>query len=361
MAEKKETVVTTTITTTKTTTTVKEKCGWKSFSTIKKVLLILLVAILTAIALVIIFFGRAHIKGHGMEDAYQENSTVCFSRYSSPDVNDVILYRHPEADSIVPSSPDKNYYKSCRLYGQSWCNKSEVVFQGKKRRPICASRVAGMPGEVICINEGVPCKVAGGKAVPLAQDANVKEVYVIGSNSYFTPSVLDSLGITKAGMSCDELDNDQILGFYRHRAPQGCYLAVYALSASQVESLKSLSMVSFLEKVVLPQEHFDQTVFPYVEARHFNFSYMTPMVVPAKGKVLKLDINNLPIYRRCIEVYEGNSIEVSGNTISINGKESASYRFKRDYYFVINDNRASTDDSRYFGFLPSNYVVGVVK
>ncbi len=361
MAEKTKTVVTTTTTTTKTTTTVKEKSGWATMSTLKKVLIILLIALLTAVSLVLIFFGRAHIKGHGMEDVYKENSTVCFSRYSSPDLNDVILYRHPEADSIVPSSPDKNYYKSCRLYGQSWCNKSEVVFQNKKRRPICASRVAGMPGDVVCINEGVVCKVSANKAVPMEKDPQVKEIYVVGSNSYFTPSVLDSLGVTKDGMSCDELDNDIIIGFYRHKAPQGSYLSVYALTAAQVESVKALSMVSFLEKVVLPQEHFDTTVFPYVEARHFNFSYMTPMVVPAKGKVLKLDINNLPMYRRCIEVYEGNSIEVSGNTISINGKETTSYRFQRDYYFVINDNRASTDDSRYFGFLPSNFVVGVVK
>jgi signal peptidase I len=70
--------------------------------------------------------------------------------------------------------------------------------------------------------------------------------------------------------------------------------------------------------------------------------------------------NILPIYRRCIEAYEGNKVEVKGNKIFINGTETDSYRFRRNYFFVLGDNRSTEDDSRYFGFLPDNHVMGVV-
>lgn len=364
MADKKESVVTKTTTkttVTTTTTTSNGEGGWSAMSSVKKLLIILAVILLSALTIILIVFGRAHVKGQGMADLYPENSTAIFNRFATPETGDIVLYRHPEADSIVPSSPDKNYYKSCRLYGKAWCNQTEVVYQNKKRRPICASRVAGVPGDCICISDGVVCKVAGNKLNPLQVAPNAKEIYVVGSSTFFAPSLLDSLNLTKEGMSCDEIDCDQILEFYRHRAPQGSFLSVYALTASQAENLRNHSFISFMEKLSVPKEHFDPIVFPYVEAYHFNTSNMNPMVVPAKGKVLKLDVNNLPIYRRCIEVYEGNTVEVNNGVISINGKDASSYRFERDYYFVVNDNRASTDDSRYFGFIPSNFVVGVVR
>jgi signal peptidase I len=92
---------------------------------------------------------------------------------------------------------------------------------------------------------------------------------------------------------------------------------------------------------------------------HWNSSNFGPILVPEKGKVLKLNVNILPLYRRCIEAYEGNTVEVKNDKIFINGKEEISYRFRRNYFFVLSDNRSTEDDSRYFGFLPDNHVMGV--
>ena len=100
----------------------------------------------------------------------------------------------------------------------------------------------------------------------------------------------------------------------------------------------------------------DKSVFP--QTGDWSIDNFGPIYIPEAGKQVTLNAENLPLYKRIIEEYENNDLKVNGNQILINGQPATTYTFKQDYYWMMGDNRHRSEDSRYWGFVPANHIVG---
>ena len=100
-------------------------------------------------------------------------------------------------------------------------------------------------------------------------------------------------------------------------------------------------------------------IFPHsINQKFWTKDNLGPIYIPEAGKTVALNLQSLPFYKRIITVYEGNNLKVVGNDIFINDKKVTSYTFQKNYYWMMGDNRHNSEDSRYWGYVPDDHIVG---
>jgi signal peptidase I len=132
----------------------------------------------------------------------------------------------------------------------------------------------------------------------------------------------------------------------------------FTLTKNLFDTLKSKTYISIIEKNKEQKGMWDEFVFPYNQNYKWNVDNYGSIKIPQKGDTIKLDSTNLCIYERIISIYENNHLDLKNDTIYINDTVCNSYCIKQNYYFMMGDNRHNSQDSRHWGFVPEDHIIG---
>lgn len=245
-------------------------------------------------------------KGHSSWFSFNYHRTPGFS---DPKHGDIVAFNYPDLDTIVPID----------------------------HKSVWIKRIVGLPGDSLKLSSSMA--YVNGKMEEENADLKFNHHLRINGDEaafFFKNDIRDPSKISA--------ENDWMV----------------ALTAEEASELRKSKNVERLEISFKKKGVYEEDAFPYELEYNWNQDFYGPVLVPKKGLTITLSMENIALYRLCIEAYEGRELVENGAKFYIDGKQVTSYTFQQNYYFVVGDNRHNSIDSRYWGFLPESYLIGRV-
>ncbi len=240
--------------------------------------------------------------------------------------NDIVVFNQP-ADTLLDMNdfhPDRNYYKPID-------KKTNLV-----------KRCVGIPGDTLEVRDGFV--YINGDKNELPDRAHLQFSYLVQpkTNQFNAKYLKDRYDITD---------------YFGIMNQQNTYY-FSAISDEALAQFKNHPNVASIKPNKKEKGVRDPAIFPHDPSYNWNVDFFGPLYIPEAGKTIAINLEVLPLYKRVITEYEGNTLQVKGNQILINGELVNTYTFKQNYYWMMGDNRHNSIDARAWGLVPFDHVVG---